>query len=580
MSPRWAASCARVAGPRSTSPTTRRCIGRARAACAARSTAGRAAPRGADATRPGWARPSSSTTCGAPPTRRDSTPSGSRARARNGASSACVAAPDRRGRARAARCGQAAAGAARSGARRRRPQGRAGAHVRCRRRQRRRQDDTVADRGGSAAPRCRGGDRRWPGPRARAPRLPRQRGDALGGRRPLRPALRAPAPRLVGLDGPRSPRAASGRDRRDARRLRPARSRRPARRAPVGRPAPAHAPRDDLPAAPVDPAARRAGLEPRRRRARAARRADARARRARGHHRVGGTGAQCRGAGVRRVAPAAWRAAGADGMRARLDAAWATLRRDTAIFLSHRTRVVTTMFSALFSVVLFHFISRLVNAPSVGTPDEYFGFVVVGLAVLEVLTSVVVLPGTTVRQELVAGTFERLVLSPMGALGSVMALLLFPFVFSLVSAVVTIGAAALIFGLDLQWSSVWLGPPLLFLGALSFAPFGILAVALGMQAQQVVAGTGFVLAGISIVSGAYFPPSVLPDWLGWTYDVQPFSPSIELMRHVLIGQDMSQSVGVALLKLAGAAVVLLPLALWILGAALPRARRRGTLLEY
>ena len=267
-------------------------------------------------------------------------------------------------------------------------------------------------------------------------------------------------------------------------------------------------------------------------------------------------------------------------MRARLDAAWATLRRDTAIFLSYRTRVVTTMFSALFSVVLFHFISRLVNAPSVGTPDEYFGFVVVGLAVLEVLTSVVVLPGTTVRQELVAGTFERLVLSPMGALGSVMALLLFPFVFSLVSAVVTIGAAALIFGLDLQWSTVWLGPPLLFLGALSFAPFGILAVALGMQAQQVVAGTGFVLAGISIVSGAYFPPSVLPDWLGWTYDVQPFSPSIELMRHVLIGQDMSQSVGVALLKLAGAAVVLLPLALWILGAALTRARRRGTLLEY
>jgi ABC-2 type transport system permease protein len=89
-----------------------------------------------------------------------------------------------------------------------------------------------------------------------------------------------------------------------------------------------------------------------------------------------------------------------------------------------------------------------------------------------------------------------------------------------------------------------------------------------------------VLAGISIVSGAYFPPEVLPGWLSWTYDVQPFSPSIELTRHVLIGQDMSQPVGLALAKLAGSAVVLLPLALWVLAAALSRARRRGTLLEY
>lgn len=261
-------------------------------------------------------------------------------------------------------------------------------------------------------------------------------------------------------------------------------------------------------------------------------------------------------------------------------AALAMLRRDAVIFLSYRMRVITTVFGALFSVVLFHFISRLVHAASVGSPDDYFASVVVGLAVLELLTSVVLLPGMTVRQELVAGTFERLVLSPLGAVGSILSLLAFPFTVAVGSAILTIGSAVLIFGVDLHWATVGLALPVALLGALAFAPFGILAVAIGMQARQAAVGAGFALSGISIVSGAYFPPSVLPAWLRWTFDVQPFSPAIELMRHVLLDAPMRDSVGVALAKMAASAFVLLPLALWVLRAMVTRARRRGTLLEY
>jgi ABC-2 type transport system permease protein len=267
-------------------------------------------------------------------------------------------------------------------------------------------------------------------------------------------------------------------------------------------------------------------------------------------------------------------------MNGALGAALAMLRRDAAMFLTYRSRVVTTIFSALFSVVLFHFISRLIHARSVGSPDDYFASVVVGLSVLELLTSVVLLPGATARQELVALTFERLVMSPLGAVGSILALLAFPFVVALGTAVVTLGAAAIVFGMHLHWATVVLALPVAVLGALAFAPFGILAAAIGMQVRQAAAGTGFALSGISIVSGAYFPRSVLPDWLRWTFDVQPFTPAIELMRHVLLDSPMRDSVGVALLKMAASALILLPLALRGLRAMVDRARRRGTLLEY
>lgn len=267
-------------------------------------------------------------------------------------------------------------------------------------------------------------------------------------------------------------------------------------------------------------------------------------------------------------------------MTAAASAAWAMVRRDAAIFASYRSRLITAAFSAVFSVVLFHYISRLVSAPSVGSPDDYFGQVVVGLAVLEVLTSVIVLPGMTLRQELVAGTFERLVLSPLGPTGSILSLLAFPFAFSLASAMLTVGAGVALFGLDLQWSTAFLALPLAVLGGLAFAPFGILAVAAGMQARQAAVGTGFVLSLISIVSGAYFPASVLPGWLSWTFDVQPFTPAVQLMRDALIGTPLPGSTGVALAKLAASVLILLPLSLWILRAAVTRARRRATLLEY
>lgn len=267
-------------------------------------------------------------------------------------------------------------------------------------------------------------------------------------------------------------------------------------------------------------------------------------------------------------------------MRDATGAGLAMLRRDAAIFLSYRTRVITVLVSALFSVVLFHFISRLVHTAEVGSPDAYFASVVVGLVVLEVLTSVVVLPGTTLRQELVAGTFERLVLSPLGPVGAIFALLAFPFAFSLASAGVTLLAAIALFGLDLHWATAALALPLALLGALAFAPFGVLVVSAGMQAKQAAIGASFVVSGISIVSGAYFPPSVLPGWLRWTFDVQPFSAAIELMRHVLLDSPMRDAAWLSLAKLAGSVVVLLPASLWLLRRAVTRARRRGTLLEY
>src|SRR5438874_3791906 len=107
----------------------------------------------------------------------------------------------------------------------------------------------------------------------------------------------------------------------------------------------------------------------------------------------------------------------------------AVMRRDLLIFMSYPTRVVSQAASTLFSLTLFYYVSRLVSVRGFSSPDAYYAFVVVGLSLLGVIYSCFAIPAL-VRQELVAGTLERLVLSPFGAVRAVIAMTLFPLVYA------------------------------------------------------------------------------------------------------------------------------------------------------
>lgn len=259
-------------------------------------------------------------------------------------------------------------------------------------------------------------------------------------------------------------------------------------------------------------------------------------------------------------------------------AAIGLLQRDLLIFVSYRLRFITQTAAALFSLVIFYYVSRLVTVEPF-TPDAYFAFVVVGLVIFGVLTSTFN-SAAVLRQELVAGTFERLVMSPFGAVGSIFSLTLFPFMAALVNGLMIVLLAVAAFDLQVQWSTAALAVPIALLGALAFMPFGVAIAAAVLVLKQAASVGNFVVAGISIVAGLYFPVELLPSWVEWLSEVQPFTPAVELLRHVLVGTPLDQPAIEAVAKLAAFAVVLLPLATLLLGRALSAARRRGTIIEY
>jgi ABC-2 type transport system permease protein len=257
----------------------------------------------------------------------------------------------------------------------------------------------------------------------------------------------------------------------------------------------------------------------------------------------------------------------------------AVLRRDMHVFLSYRVRAVSQAMTALFSLTLFYYVSRLVHVKGFHSPDAYFGFVVVGIALLGVLYSCFSI-AELVRQELVAGTFDRLLLSPFGAVRGVLAMTIFPMIYSFAMAAVTLAVGCVVFGLQLHWPTVPLSLPAILLVLLAFLPFGVLFAAVTILVKQGAAATTWVIAMLSIVGGLYFPVSLLPQWLQEASKAQPFTAGTDLLRHLLVGTPLTASVASTLIKLAAFAIVLLPASLAALAACIRIGQRRGTIIEY
>jgi ABC-2 type transport system permease protein len=243
-------------------------------------------------------------------------------------------------------------------------------------------------------------------------------------------------------------------------------------------------------------------------------------------------------------------------------------------------RFVTTFFTTAVSLTLFYYVSRLVNSDRVGSPDDYYAFVVVGIIIFAVLTSTLTMPVATLRAELMAGTFERMVLSPFGPVRGVMSLMLFPLLLALATSVLSLLYAGVVFGLELRWPQALAGVPIALLGAVAFAPFGLLMTSAVVLFKQTNAGATFIITGVTLLAGVYFPVTLLPGWIQWASDVQPFTPAVDLLRHFLVDTPLTGSMLVELVKLVAFPAVMLPLSIAVLGAAVRRSRRLGTVIEY
>jgi len=262
----------------------------------------------------------------------------------------------------------------------------------------------------------------------------------------------------------------------------------------------------------------------------------------------------------------------------------AFVRRDFLVFMSYRMAFVTDLIFIGAQALLFSFLARIVDPgrlPDYGAGAVgYLEFVMIGVVVSAVATLLLQSVATAIRNEQMIGTLEALLTSPTSPVTIQAGSIAFDALFVPIRMAVLLVATAIVFGLHLDAGGIL--PAMVVFAA--FVPFvwGLGLVGAGgtltfRRGGGIAAASMTVLA---LLSGAFFPLELLPQWLQTLAAVNPLAIALDAIREALIGGAGWSAIRGDVLALVPLSAVAMLAGAAAFRAALARELRNGTLGLY
>jgi ABC-2 type transport system permease protein len=150
--------------------------------------------------------------------------------------------------------------------------------------------------------------------------------------------------------------------------------------------------------------------------------------------------------------------------------------------------------------------------------------------------------------------------------------------YGVVRASIVFAVIASFFGLDMPDANFASALVLLAIASVSFIGIGMMTAVLPLISPEKGTQLGFIAQGLMlVVSGVYYPVSVLPEWMQWLATISPATYALRGMRAAIL-----EGAGVAALwgdiwPLLVIGAVSIPLGLWVFRVGEQYAKRHGKL---
>jgi ABC-2 type transport system permease protein len=262
---------------------------------------------------------------------------------------------------------------------------------------------------------------------------------------------------------------------------------------------------------------------------------------------------------------------------------FAFIRRDFLIEVSYRTSFILQAFGIFFSVLIWYFVSRVVQAhPATSGLEgvDYFAYVLLGLALLHYLSSALMSFGSKVRGEQMTGTLEAMLLTPTSIGTIVLGSSLWDFLLTSIKVVVYLAVGRLFFGVVIHLESLLPALLVVALTVLAFSGIGILSAAFVLYLKRGDPITYLVASGSALVGGVFYPPENMPEWLGVWSRLLPITYALRALRRALLRGSRFSELLPDIQALLLFVAVLLPFGILAFRFAVRRARQEGSLVQY
>ncbi|MXX50342.1 MAG: ABC transporter permease [Chloroflexi bacterium] len=205
-------------------------------------------------------------------------------------------------------------------------------------------------------------------------------------------------------------------------------------------------------------------------------------------------------------------------------------------------------------------------------------YLIIGTLVWRYLSNIFMLTSEVIAWERWEGTIEYTLMAPVRRWVHLVGQTGYSLIYSLITTLAIGIAMALFFELDLSGANLLGAGAVILAGSLSLIAIGIVASILPLlYPERGAQMTSVVEASFLLISGVYYPITVLPDWMQAIAVVSPVTFVLEGTRAaVLEGAGLSE-LWAYILPLLVIGVVALPIGLRLFRAAEQFAKRTGRL---
>jgi ABC-2 type transport system permease protein len=180
------------------------------------------------------------------------------------------------------------------------------------------------------------------------------------------------------------------------------------------------------------------------------------------------------------------------------------------------------------------FISRGVNLPK-ATENALATKLLIGAVIWAFLGIIFEIVTETVAWERWEGTIEYTFMAPVSRPVHLFGMGIYAVLYGLVRAAAVFFAVVLFIGLHVPNANYGAAVALLGIASLSFIGIGMMTAVLPLISPEKGTQLGFVAQGmLLVVSGVYYPVSVLPDWMQWIAKISPATYALRGNREQIL----------------------------------------------
>ena len=141
----------------------------------------------------------------------------------------------------------------------------------------------------------------------------------------------------------------------------------------------------------------------------------------------------------------------------------------------------------------------------------------------------------TVAWERWEGTIEYTFMAPVSRPVHLIGMGVYAVIYGLVRAALVFFAVVLFIGIHLPHANYGAAVALLAIASISFIGVGMMTAVLPLVSPEKGTQLGFVAQGLMlVVSGVYYPVSVLPDWMQWIAKISPATYALRGNREQIL----------------------------------------------